>query len=166
MPAAKEAHHTHKLFGTEFGDTLAPELLVLCVRCGAHGTHRVHNLAKPCPAAEGKVRGRACSYRKQASLAERGLHPSLPGRVELRSLWPLACMAKAGPQPLQPQHSGGHLAAGSGLGRGSLAPPRKAEGDAACSVCFDPALHEPFHRPLDESEDEAVLFDSCMGFDG
>ena len=73
------------------------EQLVLCTACGAHGTSRLANLAKACPASGPAAGKNGATYRKQASLAARSLHPSRKG-VELRHVRPLPARAAAAPQ--------------------------------------------------------------------
>ena len=66
--------------------------LVVCTKCGAHGTGKGVNLPRPCPAvfgdAAGAGRRKEPAYRKQASLVQRGRHPSRPG-ILLHSMVPL-----------------------------------------------------------------------------
>ena len=89
LVAAEEAHHSHALHLASFGPQDAEVPLVLCTKCGAHGAHKAVNLAKLCPAAAGGTAEKKATYRKQAALVAKGLHPSARGKVVLNNLRPL-----------------------------------------------------------------------------
>ena len=91
LPAATGAHSTHNLHTACFQEDGARgdlQQLILCVNCGAHGTARVANLGRPCPAAAGRPPEKHDAHRRQASMVARGLHPSRK-RVRLLNLRPL-----------------------------------------------------------------------------
>ena len=97
LPAATAAHSSHNLHAACFQEDEARadlQQLVLCVNCGAHGTARVANLARPCPAAAGRPPEKHEAHRRQASQAARGLHPSRR-RVRLLNLRPLRKLPEA-----------------------------------------------------------------------
>ena len=92
MLAATAAHASHVLHAAEFGDAGVTLRLVLCTACGAHGTSKAINLAKPCPAGAAVAGDRDVPFRRQARLAARGLHPS-KSKVPLHGLRPLRLAA-------------------------------------------------------------------------
>ena len=83
------AHASHQLHVGYFGEAGSQLPLVLCTRCGAHGTTRAAKLAVPCPAAGGTAVPRSAPHRKQASLVARGWHPSRQPRTPLCHVRPL-----------------------------------------------------------------------------
>ena len=78
LPAALLAHPTHQLHYASFFDCNIELPLVLCTRCGAHGTSKVANLAAPCPAAGGACL-RNAPFRRQAAAVKKKMHPSRRG---------------------------------------------------------------------------------------
>ena len=85
LPAALLAHPTHQVHFATFEDRNLELPLVLCTRCGAHGTSKVANLAAPCPAASTDARSRNAPFRRQAAAVAKMVHPSRRG-VQLRDL--------------------------------------------------------------------------------
>ena len=79
LPAARLAHPSHALHCAAFEEDGKTLPIVACSRCGAHGTSRVANLGRACPAAAGAVRGRSAAWRRQASRVDKSLHPSRQG---------------------------------------------------------------------------------------
>ena len=85
LPAALLAHPTHQVHFATFEDRHEELPLVLCTRCGAHGTSKVANLAAPCPAVSSEARPRNAPYRRQAAAVAKMMHPSRRG-VQLHDL--------------------------------------------------------------------------------
>ena len=80
LPAALLAHPTHQLNFASFFDRNVELPLVLCTRCGAHGTSKVANLAAPCPAAATREAcSRSAPFRRQAAAVAKQVHPSRRG---------------------------------------------------------------------------------------
>ena len=120
LPAALLAHPTHQLHFASFFDRNVELPLVLCTRCGAHGTSKVANLAAPCPAAATREAcSRSAPFRRQAAAVAKQVHPSRRGVPlhDLRSVppglravaWasrcsmvPAAAAAPVVPQPAAP----------------------------------------------------------------
>ena len=103
LQAAQEAHASHSLHAAFFGEVGGRLPLVLCSRCGAHGTSKATNLAKPCPAVgcgSGQTGRKRQPYYKQARAVQQGRHPSRPG-VMLQGLAPLG-IARRQPAPPAP----------------------------------------------------------------
>ena len=103
LQAAQEAHASHALHAAVFGEAGGMLPLVLCSRCGAHGTSKAVNLAKPCPAegGGGQTGKRRPPYYRQARAVEQGRHPSRPG-VLLHGLAPLRVASRQPPPPPPP----------------------------------------------------------------
>ena len=100
--AAAAAHPSHDLHAAEFGEEGSALRLVLCTACGAHGTTKAVNLAKPCPAQAALAGDRRASFGRQARSAAKGLHPSQPHFVlhglrplRLASAWTAGVRARA-----------------------------------------------------------------------
>ena len=103
MEAARRSHGSHALHVAYFGEKVGLLPLVLCSKCGAHGTSTVNKLAQHCPVVNGIVK-RNDPCRKQARLVANGLHPSRKD-VKLSGMRPLRTAAAATTQAAEEEPS-------------------------------------------------------------
>ena len=148
-----------------FGECGSRVPLILCSRCGAHGTAKVAKLAAPCPAVGGQAIPRDAPFRKQARLAAKSMHPSRNG-VTLHGLKPLKPFVF---KPLPPEAAvfatdGGDV----NLTPQSVLPPARLSGPPPPDAhgAWEPGVPDvQVHEGPQAETEEAVLFDSHLGFD-
>ena len=181
------AHPTHQLHYASFVDHNVELPLVLCTRCGAHGTSKVAKLAAPCQAAAASdARSRNAPFRKQAAAVARRMHPSRRG-IELRDLrvvppglraigWSSRLAAEALARP--PATAAAPLPAAGPATAPGEPPPGSAAHDGPAAAL--PDLAEGTGQPLEEllalealaaqaataPEDEGPTPDDELGFGG
>ena len=121
--------------------------LVFCSRCGAHGTSVAKNLCKTCPAAgpSAEQAGNKSTFRRQARLVARRLHPSRKD-TPLEDVRPLVVRAPA----QLPAPTAGHDDAPAASAGAHAAPAARVA--AAAAAASPPPPPRKRNRPVRVSD--------------